>query len=157
LITIVEFALALVAILLGAAFFTNAVEVLGARLGMQQGAVGSLLAAVGTALPESMIAIVAILEPVVAGGDAEGGAEIGVGAILGAPFMLATLALFVVGVAALAFRRRRFQGVLLAVDETTIGRDVAYFLFFFAVAAGAGLLPLPFWLKVLVAVMVLLV
>jgi cation:H+ antiporter len=153
LITIVEFALALVAILLGAAFFTNAVEVLGARLGMQQGAVGSLLAAVGTALPESMIAIVAILEPVVAGGDAEGGAEIGVGAILGAPFMLATLALFVVGVAALAFRRRRFQGVLLAVDETTIGRDVAYFLFFFAVAAGAGLLPLPFWLKVLVAVL----
>jgi cation:H+ antiporter len=153
LITIVEFLLALIAILFGAALFTNAVEILGARLGMQQGAVGSLLAAVGTALPESMIAIVAILEPVVAGGDAEGGAEIGVGAILGAPFMLATLALFVVGVAALVFRRRRSQGALLGVDETTIGRDVGYFLLFFAVAAGAGLLPLPFWLKVLVAVL----
>ena len=71
-LTIVEFALALVAILIGAAFFTNAVEILGSRLGLQQGAVGSLLAAVGTALPESMIAIVAILEPVVSGGDTEG-------------------------------------------------------------------------------------
>jgi cation:H+ antiporter len=153
LMTIVEFVLALVAILLGAAFFTNAVEILGSRLGMQQGAVGSLLAAVGTALPESMIAIVAILEPVVAGGDTEGGAEIGVGAILGAPFMLATLALFVVGAATLAFRRRRSQGTLLDVDEATIGRDVGYFLIFFAAATGVGLLPLPFWLKVVVAVL----
>jgi cation:H+ antiporter len=153
LLTIVEFLLALIAILLGAAFFTNAVEILGSRLGMQQGAVGSLLAAVGTALPESMIAVVAILEPLVAGGDKEGGAEIGVGAILGAPFMLATLALFVVGAAALAFGRRRSLGALLDVDETTIGRDVGYFLLFFAAAAGTGLLPLPFWFKVVVAVL----
>jgi cation:H+ antiporter len=153
LITIVEFSLALVAILLGAALFTNAVEILGSRLGMKQGAVGSLLAAVGTALPESMIAIVAILEPVVAGGDTEGGAEIGVGAILGAPFMLATLALFVVGVAALVFWRRRSLGARLGADNDTIGRDVGYFLLFFAIAAGAGVLPLPFWLKVLVAVL----
>jgi cation:H+ antiporter len=64
---------------------------------MRQGAVGSLLAAVGTALPESMIAVVAILEPVLAGDASEEGALIGIGAILGAPFMLATLAMFVVG------------------------------------------------------------
>ena len=150
-LTIVEFAAALVAILLGAAFFTNAVEILGSRLGMGQGAVGSLLAAVGTALPESMIAIVAILEPVVSGGDPEGGAEIGVGAILGAPFMLATLALFVVGVSALAFARRRPQGTALGVDAATIGRDIRYFLIFFALAAAVGLAPLPFWLKAVVA------
>lgn len=150
-LTIIEFALALVAILIGAAFFTNAVEILGSRLGLQQGAVGSLLAAVGTALPESMIAIVAIVEPVVSGGDLEGGAEIGVGAILGAPFMLATLALFVVGASALAFRRRRPQGARLSVDPVTIGRDLQYFLVFFAVAAAVGLVPLPFWLKVVVA------
>jgi cation:H+ antiporter len=151
LLTIAEFALALVVILFGAAFFTNAVEILGSRLGMQQGAVGSLLAAVGTALPESMIAVVAILEPVIGGGDREGGAEIGVGAILGAPFMLATLALFVVGAAALGFKRRRSQGATLDVDEVTIGRDIGFFLVFFALAAGVGLLELPFWLKVVVA------
>jgi len=153
LLTIIEFGVALAAILAGAAFFTNAVEILGSRLGMRQGAVGSLLAAVGTALPESMIAIVAILEPVVSGRDMEGGAEIGVGAILGAPFMLATLALFVVGAAALAFERRRPQGAALNVDPDTIGRDLLHFLVFFAVAAAVGLAPLPFWLKAGVAVL----
>jgi cation:H+ antiporter len=151
LLTIVEFVVALVAILIGAAFFTNAVEILGSRLGMGQGAVGSLLAAVGTALPESMIAIVAILEPVVSGGDPEGGAEIGVGAILGAPFMLATLALFVIGASALTFARRRPQGATLGADGATIRRDIRYFLVFFALAVAVGLVPLPFWLKAVVA------
>ncbi len=152
-LTMVEFALALVVILFGAAFFTNAIEILGSRLGMQQGAVGSLLAAVSTALPESMIAIIAILEPVLSGGDIEGSAEIGVGAILGAPFMLATLALFVVGASALIFRRRRRHGPSLNVDEATIGRDIASFLILFSVAAGVGVLTLPLWLKIVVAVL----
>jgi cation:H+ antiporter len=150
--TIVEFAVALIVILLGAAVFTNAVEILGSRLGMQQGAVGGLLAAVGTALPESMIAVVAILDPVL-GGDTQEGAEIGVGAILGAPFMLATLAFFVVGVSALIFRRRRSQGATLDIDESTTGRDVAYFLVFFAAAAAVGVLALPLYLKAVVAVL----
>src|SRR5215218_1623407 len=152
LITTLEFVAALVAILLGAAFFTNAIEILGGRLGMRQGAVGSLLAAVGTALPESMIAVVAILEPVLTGKASEEGALIGIGAILGAPFMLATLAMFVVGVSALIFRRRRDQGPGLRIDAATIGRDVGFFLVFFAVAAGVGLVELPLYLKVVVAV-----
>lgn len=143
-------------ILLGAAFFTNAVEILGSRLGMRQGAVGSLLAAVGTALPESMIAIVAIMEPVVMGGAREEGALIGVGAILGAPFMLATLAMFVVGVSALAFRRRREQGSVLRIDDATIGRDMGFFLVFFALAAGVGLVDLPLYLKLVAALVLVL-
>jgi cation:H+ antiporter len=142
---------ALVAIILGAAFFTNAIEILGGRLGLRQGAVGSLLAAVGTALPESMIAVVAILEPVLTGEASEEGALIGVGAILGAPFMLATLAMFVVGVSALVFRGRREQGTGLRIDAATIGRDVGFFLVFFTVAAGVGLVELPFYVKVFVA------
>ena len=151
LVTTLEFLAALVAILLGAAFFTNAVEILGGRLGMRQGAVGSLLAAVGTALPESMIAAVAILEPVLTGKASEEGALIGIGAILGAPFMLATLAMFVVGISALIFRRRRDQGTGLRIDAATIGRDIGFFLVFFAVAAGVGLFELPLYLKVVVA------
>jgi cation:H+ antiporter len=146
--TVIEFVVALVAIILGAAFFTNAIEILGGRLGMRQGAVGSLLAAVGTALPESMIAIVAILEPVLTGHASEEGALIGIGAILGAPFMLATLAMFVVGVSALFFRRRRDQGMRLRADAATVSRDVGFFLVFFAVAAGVGLVELPLYLKV---------
>ena len=155
-LTTIEFVVALVAILLGAAFFTNAVEILGGRLGLRQGAVGSLLAAVGTALPESMIAVVAILEPVLTGEAAEEGALIGIGAILGAPFMLATLAMFVVGVSALVFRGRRDQGTGLRVDAATIGRDVGFFLVFFAVAAGVGLVELPLYLKVVVALVLAL-
>lgn len=119
---------------------------------MRQGAVGSLLAAVGTALPESMIAIVAILEPIISGDTSGEGALIGIGAILGAPFMLATLAMFVVGVSAVIFRSRRDQGTGLRIDPATIGRDVGFFLIFFAVAAGAGLLELPMILKVVVAI-----
>jgi cation:H+ antiporter len=156
LFTVIGFVVALVVILLGAAFFTNAVEILGSRLGMRQGAVGSLLAAVGTALPESMIAIVAIMEPIVTGGAVEEGATIGLGAILGAPFMLATLALFVVGASALAFRKRQEQGSGLRVDETSIGRDILFFLIFFALAAGVGLLELPVYLKAVAAFVLVL-
>lgn len=155
-VTMLEFVAALVAILLGAAFFTNAVEILGGRLGMRQGAVGSLLAAVGTALPESMIAIVAILEPVISGDTSGEGALIGIGAILGAPFMLATLAMFVVGVSALVFRGRRGQGTGLRIDAPTISRDVGFFLIFFTTAAGVGLVDLPFFLKVVVALVLAL-
>src|SRR3712207_6522110 len=110
---------------------------------MRQGAVGSVLAAVGTALPESMIAVVAILEPVLTGEASEEGALIGVGAILGAPFMLATLATFVVGVSALVFRGRREQGARLRIDAATIGRDVGFFVVFFTAAGGGGLVGLP--------------
>jgi cation:H+ antiporter len=99
-----EFALALGAIVVAASLFTNAVEILGGRLNLGQGAVGSVLAAVGTALPETMIPVVAILAAVFAGRDPETAGEIGIGAILGAPFLLATLAMFVVGASALYFR-----------------------------------------------------
>jgi cation:H+ antiporter len=149
---LVEFALALIMILFGAALFTNAAEILGDRLGMQQGAVGSLLAGVGTALPETIIAIVAIMSSVLAdGGEPANSAEIGVGAILGAPFMLATLALFAVGASALVFRTRRVQGTGISIDEATIGRDVGFFVIFFALAAGVGITELPFWPRLIVA------
>ena len=64
-------------ILAGALVFTNAVEWLGHRLGLGEGAVGSLLAAVGTAMPESLIPIVAVIQ----GG--EGSDEVAIGAIVG--------------------------------------------------------------------------
>jgi cation:H+ antiporter len=99
-----------------------------------------------------MIAVVAILEPVISGDTSGDGAVIGIGAILGAPFMLATLAMFVVGVSAVVFRSRRDQGTGLRIDPATIGRDIGFFLLFFAVAAGVGLVELPMILKVVVAI-----
>lgn len=126
LLTLVEFGLALAAILVAASLFTNVVEILGARLGLQQGGVGSVLAAVGTALPETIIPIVAILESVFTGKEPGRAAEIGTGAILGAPFMLVTLALFVIGVSVLGFRRRRTYGTGMHVDEATVGWDAGF-------------------------------
>ena len=74
-------------ILAGALVFTNAIEWAGHRLGLGEGATGSLLAAVGTAMPETLIPIVAIL------GGAAGSEDVAVGAIIGAPFLLATIAM----------------------------------------------------------------
>ncbi|HEX5913771.1 MAG TPA: hypothetical protein VFY54_11640, partial [Rubrobacter sp.] len=74
--TIIELVLSLVAILGAAILFTNAVEIMGDRLNLGAGAVGSVLAAVGTALPETMIPVVAILGSVLLGTGAAAG-EIG--------------------------------------------------------------------------------
>ena len=149
--TAIGFIGSLVAILAAAYLFTNAVELLGSRLGLGQAGVGSVLAAVGTALPETMIPVVAILGAVFAGGDPEAAGEIGIGAILGAPFLLATLAMFVVGASILGYRGRREAGATVDVDDAVIRRDVGFFLVAFALAVVVGFLDLPPWGNVLVA------
>ena len=151
--SILELILSLVAILAAAAvFFTNAVEILGGRLNLGQGSVGSVLAAVGTALPETMIPVVAIAGALLLGRDPQSASDIGIGAILGAPFLLATLALFVVGASALGFRRRRENGTELVIHREVTARDIAFFLVFFAIASGAGIVTLPVYVKVALAV-----
>src|ERR1044071_5772946 len=98
---IVILVVAFVVILVGAELFTNGIEWFGKKLELAEGAVGSVLAAVGTALPETMIPIIAILFS----GNASAN-EVGIGAILGAPFMLSTLAMFVTGLAVILVARR---------------------------------------------------
>ena len=114
--------LAFVIILIGAELFTNGIEWFGRKLELAEGAVGSVLAAVGTALPETMIPIIAIL--FASGASSH---EVGVGAILGAPFMLATLAMFVTGVAVLYQARRRTTGDTMKVDTGVLAHDMRYF------------------------------
>ena len=148
--TIIELVLSAAAIVVAAALFTNAVEILGDRLNLGRGAVGSVLAAVGTALPETMIPIIAVVASLFTGSSAAG--EVGVGAILGAPFLLATLAMFVVGISALGFRRRRESDDDVMIDRGTARRDMLFFLVFFALGAGSGVLDLPFFVKATLAV-----
>jgi cation:H+ antiporter len=119
-------------VLTGALLFTNAIEWIGLRLGLGEGAVGSILAAVGTATPETLIAIVALI------GAAEGSEEVAVGAIVGAPFLLATLAMGLVGLFAHLYRGRRVQGTELDAHGPTLERDLLFFLGFFAVAGLLG-------------------
>jgi cation:H+ antiporter len=131
-------------LLVGAYFFTNAVEWAGHRLQLGQGAVGSLLAAVGTALPESIIPVIALIS----GGKAD---EVAIGAIIGAPFMLATIAMALVGVSAFAFRSSRRTGQTLDVHPPTVVRDLGFFLVMFTVALLLGL-GAPSALRIAVAV-----
>jgi cation:H+ antiporter len=149
--TIIELVLSAVAIVIAAALFTNAIEILGHRLDLDQGSIGSVLAAVGTALPETMIPVVAVISIIFTGNTAAG--EVGVGAILGAPFLLATLAMFVVGVSIQGFRRRRETDDDVAIDKGTAKRDLVYFLILYAVGVGAGVVPVPFVLKAILAVL----
>ncbi len=140
---------AFIIILLGAELFTNGIEWFGRKLELAEGAVGSVLAAVGTALPETMIPIIAIL---FAGGAASH--EVGLGAILGAPFMLATLAMFVTGVAVMIQARRRPNGDVMPVNTKVIGADMRTFAITYGLAIAAALfLPSePHWPKIVVAI-----
>src|SRR3954453_15972274 len=93
-----------VVIYLACEWFVNAVEWLGVRRGGGPGAVGTVLAAVGTALPESVVTLVAVLF-----GGKESGDDIGVGAALGGPLVVGTIAYAVTGLVLL--RRRRVDRV----------------------------------------------
>jgi cation:H+ antiporter len=130
-VTYLLLAVSFALIVAGAALFTNGVEWLGHRMNLGQSAVGSLLAAVGTALPESIIPVVAVL----AGTEGE---DVAIGAIIGAPFMLATVAMLLVATSALVFRERREQGRHIEVESSHVRRDFAFFLPSFAVGILLG-------------------
>lgn len=113
-------------VLSGALLFTNAVEWIGHRLDLGVGAVGSVLAAVGTAMPETLIAIVALLDV------SQGSEGVAVGAIVGAPFLLGTLAMGLIGLFAYLYRDKREQGMRLDVHHETLERDLFFFLALFS-------------------------
>jgi cation:H+ antiporter len=131
--TILLLAGGLVAVFAGAVLFTNAVEWAGKRMGLGVGAVGTLLAGVSTALPESVIPAVAIVR------DEPDSDDVAIGAIIGAPFMLATIAMALVGMTALAYRGRRSQGRRLDVHRDSLKRDLVFFLVLMASAVALGL------------------
>ncbi len=136
--TALELLAAFVLIIGGAIVFTNAVEWLGQRLNLGEGAVGALLAAVGTALPESVIPIVALLS----GGGPEA-TEIAIGAIIGAPFLLGTLAMLLVVGSAHLFKARREQGAAVVGENDATRRDLRWFLLLVPVAIVLGVVDAP--------------
>lgn len=125
----------LVLILVAAEVFTNALEHLGEKLKISEGVTGSLFAAVGTALPETSVPLLAIFAGT---SDTHTNHEIGVGAILGAPLMLATLSIFLMALS--VFKSRGIRGHLRP-ERTGLKRDLNYFLVAFAVAAAALYVP----------------
>src|SRR5206468_12966028 len=122
-------------ILVGAEVFTNGIEWLGIKLRISEGATGSILAAIGTATPETLIPVVAILFT-----NTTDAVEIGVGAILGAPFMLGTLVMLLIGATAFVLRRRRGRDTL-HVDAAHARRDLGFFLVLYTLALALALIP----------------
>ncbi|MFT3728865.1 MAG: sodium:calcium antiporter [Terricaulis sp.] len=132
-----------VAIYVACEFFVNGVEWLGRRLSVGSTATGTILAAFGTALPESVVTFVAVA---FAKSDAQ--RELGVGAALGGPLVLATIAYATVGIALLLNKRPLKQSV--ATDFKRLSRDQAWFLSIFVVKLLIGLIAFAWkpWLGV---------
>ena len=129
-------AVGLIVILIGCDIFTNSVEWLGKKLDLNEGVLGSIFAAVGTALPETLIPIVAVV--LGTGGGASHAEDVGIGAIIGAPFMLATVAMLVTGIAIFVFSRRGRRTLVMRVNSRIISRDIRFFMLAFTVALLMG-------------------
>jgi cation:H+ antiporter len=127
--------IALVIILISAELFTNGVEWFGRRYELGEGAVGSILAAVGTALPETLIPIIAIVFTGTTASD-----DVGIGAILGAPFMLASIAMVVTAAAVVVFAWRKRRPLEVTVNEGIMRRDLSHFLIAYGLAIAASLI-----------------
>ncbi len=123
----------MILIVLSADYFTNGVEWLGFRLQLGEGVSGSLLAALGTALPETLVPLMAFI----AGSQGQTEA-IGLGAVLGAPFMLATLGFSIIGLGVWASGRKK-EG--LKVSPRALLGDLRFFLMSFGLAILAAFLP----------------
>jgi cation:H+ antiporter len=135
-----------VVIYLACEFFVNGVEWLGRKLNVTQTATGTVLAAFGTALPESVVTIVAVTTS-----DSEAQSEIGIGAALGGPLVLGTIAYAVVGVTLSLNRKKLGRGPLVEVNHTRLSRDQGWFLLIFAFKIALGLVAFSIkpWLGIL--------
>ncbi|MDU2064253.1 MAG: sodium:calcium antiporter [Sporomusaceae bacterium] len=113
--------------------FVNGIEWVGKKLNISQCAVGTILAALGTALPESVVTLVAVAFQ----GSSEQ-KDIGVGAALGGPLVLGTLAYAVVGLCIILFRKKRDAGLEIDIDGHKLSRDQLWFvsIFIFKVLLG---------------------
>lgn len=120
----------------GCALFTNAIEWLGKRRGISEGAVGSIFAAIGTTLPETSIPIIAIFF-----GESQEEIEVGLGAILGAPFMLSTLVLPILAVLLLLYARAGKRTARFQLNYKEIMTDLTFFMFGYLIALGCAFSP----------------
>jgi cation:H+ antiporter len=145
--TTLLFLLSAGAIYLACEYFVNGIEWAGRKLNLGATATGSVLAAFGTALPESAVTFVAVIM----GRTAEV-RDIGVGAAMGGPLVLATIAYAVVGIALWGNRRRLGRtDMRVRVEDARLARDQSWFLSIFVVKCGLGLVAFVFkpWLGVL--------
>ncbi|HVC29179.1 MAG TPA: sodium:calcium antiporter [Gammaproteobacteria bacterium] len=126
---------ALLIILAGSELFTNALEHVGQRFSLSEGLVGSVFAAVATALPETMVPVVAVF---FGGENLSIRGHIGIGAILGAPLMLSSIA---IGLLALFAGMKRGWHAKLKPEINGLMRDLMYFIVAFIIATLSLFIP----------------
>lgn len=127
-------------------YFVNGVEWIGQRFGLTQNATGTVLAAFGTALPESVVTFVAV-----AFGKNAASKDIGVGAALGGPLVLATIAYAVVGITYLTTKDEMRWPAVMRSAGSLLARDQRWFMSIFVFKLALGLVAFAYkpWLGVL--------
>lgn len=120
----------LLSIVLTCNLFTNSIENLGKKFNLDKSATGSILAAVGTALPETILPLIAIFS---IKGNATDGVEIGTGAILGSSFLLSAFALFISALAFIFFQKQKLKSPL-NINFENFSRDYKFFIFAYFLA-----------------------
>jgi len=133
-------------IYLSCEYFVNGIEWVGAQYGIARSAVGTVLAAFGTALPESVVTFVAVVF-----GHTAPHKDLGVGAALGGPLVLATIAYAVVGLTFVMTQTPQRASLLSRSEAQRLHRDQVWFLWVFLGKVALGLLafPLKRWLGLL--------
>jgi len=135
LITCITLLLAIIVIYYSCELFVNGIEWVGRKYNISQNAVGTVLAAFGTALPESVVTFVAV-----AFNATSEEKDIGIGAAMGGPLVLSTIAYAVVGLSIIAFRKRRALGTEIDIDGNKLRTDQLWFLSIFVFKVLLGLL-----------------
>ena len=129
--TVLLFAGGIVLLVVAAELFTNAIEWAGFRMRLASGATGSLLAALGTSLPEFVVPVVALAA------HSPSADSVAMGAVIGAPFLLLTIGTGITGLAVLTRRGARE----LVLDKRQPRRDLGVFLVAYPLALIAIALP----------------
>ncbi len=126
-----------VAVTLGACtLFTNAIEWLGKRFNLSDGAIGGVLAAIGTTLPETSIPVIAIFF-----GTSHAEVEVGLGAILGAPFMLTTLVIPILAVLLIVYARLGKRTAAFRLNYRDVRGDLFFFVMAYSLALACAFVP----------------
>jgi cation:H+ antiporter len=118
------------------ALFTNAIEWLGKRFNLSEGAIGGVLAAIGTTLPETSIPIIAIFF-----GTSRAEVEVGLGAILGAPFMLTTLVIPILAILLMVYAGLGKRTAAFRLNYRDVRGDLSFFVAAYSVALACVFIP----------------
>ena len=131
--------------------FTNSIEYSGKKYGMADSAIGGIFAAIGTALPETIVPLVAIIGAIFADTELSVGEDVALGAVLGSPFLLSTIAFFVTGVSVFVCSLLKKRSCQLCSNPIVLLRDLKYFALSYTIAVLCAFIPCKI-IKIILAI-----